>query len=588
MFKKPSPVKRAWSSLRKGFLAVAFFSLFLNLLMLAGPLYMLQVYDRVLTSQNMETLVALTLLLGGVFVVTACLDLMRMRILNRLAAKFELNVGAPVLSAAMRRRVEGRSAPGENLVDDINGFREFISGTTLTAFFDAPWIPIYLLVLYVLHPFLSLLGLAGAVVLTIMALINNSRARAPMQLASEARSRSDALFQTSDRNAEVVHALGMKGDLSRRWSDLQREAHVHKTQTSDRIAGFSVLSKTIRMGLQSAILGFGAALAITGETTAGVMIAATIVLARALAPIDQLIGQWRTFLAARGSYKKIKDLTVEFQEEEQRLRLPRAYQSMAVKIGQAGPPFAVNASLRGIDFELHAGDVLAIIGQSGSGKTTLGKMLSGIWAPQRGEVLLDGSPMSKWNEQDLGQMIGYLPQDVELFDGTIRENIGRFSTEIDDTEVLRAAREAGVHELISSLPDGYETLIGEGFFLSGGQRQRLALARALYGDPFLLVLDEPNSDLDAEGEAALRQALQAAQSRGAISIVMTHRPATLQAVNKVLVMRQGTQTQFGDKDDVLQMNRQNVLATPPKKAITQAPAEQAASETETSVKEAIQ
>ncbi len=561
MFQNTNPVKSAWGSLRKGFVAVAVFSLFLNFLMLAGPLYMLQVYDRVLTSQNADTLIALSLLLAGVFVVIACLDLMRMRILGRLAARFELSVGAPVLGAAMQRRVQGESEAGENLVEDVNGFREFISGTTLTAFFDAPWIPIYLLVLYVLHPFLGLLGLIGALTLTTMALINNARAREPMRQASQARGRSDALFKTGDRNAEVVHALGMKGDLVRRWTALQADAHNHKTRAADRIASFSVMSKTIRMGLQSAALGLGAALAITGESTAGVMIAATIVLARALAPIDQLIGQWRSFLAARGSYSKIKRLTEDFAETPPNLHLPRAFKSMDVRIAQAAPPRALSATLRGIDFNLKAGDILAVIGQSGSGKTTLGKMLAGIWHPQRGEVLLDGSPMSKWNAEDLGNQIGYLPQDVELFDGTIRENIGRFSTAIDDAEVLRAAREAGVHELISSLPDGYETRIGQGFFLSGGQRQRLALARALYGDPFVLVLDEPNSDLDAEGEQALRDALLAVHERGAIAIVMTHRPATLQAANKVLVLRNGSQTQFGDKQDVLKVNSRNVLQT---------------------------
>ena len=563
MPKTANPIRAAWSSLRTGFLVVAFFSLFLNLFMLAGPLYMLHVYDRVLTSQNLDTLIALSILLAGVFIVSACLDLVRMRILGRLAAKFELSVGVPVLKAAMRRRVSGAGSQGDNLADDINGFREFLSGTTLIAFFDAPWIPFYLLVLYVLHPFLGVLGLAGALVLTILALVNNGRSRGPMQEAAEARARADALFETSYRNAEIAHANGMTADLSHRWGVLQKGAHLLKMRTADRIASFSVLSKTLRMGLQSAMLGLGAALAVIGDVTAGTMIAATIVLARALAPIDQLIGQWRTFLAARGSYNKIKTLSEDFAEPQQRLSQPRPQDSMQVKISQAAPPLSTNATLRGIDFAISAGDVLAIIGQSGSGKTTLGKMLAGIWSPQRGEIQLDRTPMSKWNEGELGQMIGYLPQDVELFDGTIRENIGRFAAQIDDAEVLRAAQEAGVHKLISGLPDGYETEIGHGFFLSGGQRQRLALARALYGQPFILVLDEPNSDLDAEGETALREAIQSAQARGAIIIVMTHRPSTLQAVNKVLVMRNGTQHQFGNKEDVFKVSRDDIVTNPP-------------------------
>ncbi|WP_193222060.1 type I secretion system permease/ATPase [Amylibacter sp. SFDW26] len=568
MLHRPSPVKLAWGTLRKGFGAVAFFSLFLNLLMLAGPLYMLQVYDRVLTSQNIDTLIAFTLLLGGVFVVTGLLDLMRTRILNRLGAKFEISVGEPILRSAMRRNVQGKSTAGENPVDDINGFRDFVSGSALIAFFDAPWIPVYLFVLYALHPYLGFLGLAGAIFLTILALINNARSHNLMQQASEARGRSDALFRTSERNAELAHAMGMKSDLARRWNALQNQAHVYKTQVSDRIATFTVLSKTIRMALQSAMLGLGAALAISGETTAGVMIAATIVLARALAPIDQLIGQWRTFLAARGSYKKIYALSMEFPEDEQTITLPKPSVSLKASILQAGPPLAQNATLSGIDFSLNAGDVVAVIGPSGSGKSTLAKMIAGIWTPQRGDVKLDGNPMSKWNADELGQMIGYLPQDVELFDGTIRENIARFSTEIDDAKVIKAALAADVHEMISNLNDGYETKIGNGFHLSGGQRQRLALARALYNDPFVLVLDEPNSDLDTTGELALRNAIQTAKAQGTIVIVMTHRPSTLQAVDKVLIVNNGKQTGFGDKDEILRSSKRNVLQNNNKQKLT--------------------
>ena len=555
MFQKKSTVKSAWGKLRSGFVAIGFFSMILNVLMLAGPLYMLQVYDRVLTSQNMDTLIALSILLGGVFLVTGLLDLIRMRILSRLGARFELEIGAPILQAAIRRRVQGKDS-GDNPAADVNGMRDFISGPTLVAFFDAPWIPLYLGLLYVLHPYLGALGLAGALFLTLMALITNARTGDVMQDAAQARARSDSLFTSSEQNAELVHAMGMTGDLSRRWTALQHNAHHLKSRMSDRLASFSVVSKTTRMALQSGMLGLGAALAISGQATAGVMIAATIVLARALAPIDQLIGQWRTFLAARGSYKTLRALAETYPEPPKPLALPRPQISLHAVIAQAGPPLAQNATVGGIDFALAAGDVLAVIGHSGSGKSTLAKMLTGIWAPQRGAIRLDGTPMAKWDPVELGQLVGYLPQDVHLFDGTIRENIARFSTSIDDSKVLAAAVAADVHGLISGLPDGYATEIGNGFHLSGGQRQRIALARALYDAPFILVLDEPNSDLDAQGEAALRNAIRGASARGAITFVMTHRPSTLEAVNKVLTLSKGAQTGFGDKEDILRPRQQ--------------------------------
>ncbi|MEM9765754.1 MAG: type I secretion system permease/ATPase, partial [Pseudomonadota bacterium] len=473
-----------------------------------------------------------------------------------------------LLEAAMRRRVQGKSASGENLAEDLSGIRDFVSGSALTALFDAPWIPVYLCVLMVLHPYLGLLGLAGALMLAVLALINSMRSTKPMLSALEARRRSDGLFEASERNAELVHAMGMRGDLARRWGALQLQANTFKMRTNDRNWTFAVVSKTIRMGLQSAILGLGAALAISGDATAGVMIAASIILGRALAPIDQLIGQWRGLIAARGSYQKIVSLVAEYPADTAKLSLPRPQKSVAVNIRQAGPPLARNATLSAIGFELAAGDVLAVIGPSGSGKSTLAKMLTGVWMPQRGDIALDGMATAHWDGQDLGQLIGYLPQDATLFDGTVRENIARFASDIDDTLVLSAALAADVHEMISQLPEGYETRIGDGFFLSGGQRQRIALARALYDDPFLLVLDEPNSDLDATGEAALRGAMLAAQERGAIVVVMTHRPNTLQAVNKVLILDAGRQTAFGDKDEVLTVSRRNVLESRPRRGIS--------------------
>ena len=558
--KKINPVAKARSSMRRGFFAIAIFSLALNLLMLAGPLYMLQVYDRVLTSQSMETLIALSIILGGIFIVSGMLDFIRVRILNRLGSRFEVLAAEPILLSAMQQRISGQAKTGENLMADINAFRDFISGNTLLAFFDTPWVPIYLAILFVLHPYLGLLGVAGAIVLIIIALVNSSMSRQPMQETTNARQTSDGLFEACERNAELVTSLGMNSDLSNRWGQLNWETNRLKTWASDRLSTFFVISKTFRMALQSAMLGLGAALAISGQSTAGVMIAATIILGRALAPIDQAIGQWRIFIAAMASYRKLKTLTEDYPQDQERMSLPKANSSLNVSIQQAGPPSAKRATLSGIKFQLDASDVVAVIGPSGSGKSTLARMMTGIWFPQRGEVSLDGTATSKWDSVELGKQIGYLPQDVELFEGTIRENISRFALDATDNSVLKAAMEADVHELIMGLPDGYETRIGKnGIFLSGGQRQRIGLARALYGDPFIIILDEPNSNLDATGDTALLRAVLSAKERGAIIMVMTHRPSTLQAVNKVLVLDNGQQKNYGPKDAVLRSATRTIV-----------------------------
>ena len=567
--KKINPVAIARKSMRSGFFAIAIFSLALNLLMLAGPLYMLQVYDRVLTSQSMETLIALSVILGGVFIVSGALDFIRVRILNRLGSKFELLSAEPILFAAIKQKTSGKTKFGENLMADINAFREFISGNTLLAFFDTPWVPIYLAILFVLHPYLGFLGLSGAIVLIIIALVNSSMSRTPMRETAESRQTSDGLFDTCERNAELVTSMGMSSDLSKRWGQLNWETNRLKTWASDRLSTFFVISKTFRMALQSGMLGLGAALAISGESTAGVMIAATIILGRALAPIDQAIGQWRIFIAAMASYGKLKALAEDFPEEESKMSLPKASSSLDVSIQQAGPPTAKQATISAIKFQLQAGDVVAVIGPSGSGKSTLARMMTGIWFPQRGEVMLDGTTTSKWDSFELGAQIGYLPQDVELFEGTIRENISRFAADAADESVLKAALDADVHELIMGLSEGYETKIGKnGMFLSGGQRQRIGLARALYGDPFVIVLDEPNSNLDATGDTALMRAVMSSKERGAIVMVMTHRPSTLQAVNKVLVLDNGQQKTFGLKEEVLRSTTRTIVNNTNKKPET--------------------
>ena len=568
MVDNQNPISTAMKTLKSGFFAIALFSFVLNLLMLTGPLYMLQVYDRVLTSQNEDTLIALSLILAGAFLVIGLLEFIRSRILSRLGSRFELDVGIPVLTSAMRRKVEGRAKTGDNVVADVNAFRDFLSGSGLIPFFDMPWVPIYLGVLFILHPYLGLLGVIGAVVLIVLAMINSSASNEPMQQVAHNRGRSDGLFETCERNAELIQSMGMRNDLARRWNSLQITASYFKTQVTDRVSTFATISKTFRMALQSAVLGVGAALAIAGDTSAGAMIAATIIIGRALAPIDQGIGQWRTLLAATMSFRKLKRLTLENPAEKTKLPLPDASSNLSVNINKAGPPLAQNATLSNISFNLDAGDVVAVIGRSGSGKSTLARMLAGIWFPQKGEVCFDKNPTSQWNSDQLGRMVGYLPQDVELFDGTIRNNIARFANDVDDEGVYKAAMDAGVHDMILDLPDGYETELGkDGVFLSGGQRQRLGLARALYKDPFLLVLDEPNSNLDANGDSALLRAVQAAQSRGAVVVVMTHRPSALQAVNKVLILNNGTQTNFGPKEEVLRQQTRKVFDNKPTKHI---------------------
>ena len=568
MVDNQNPISTAMKTLKSGFFAIALFSFVLNLLMLTGPLYMLQVYDRVLTSQNEDTLIALSLILAGAFLVIGLLEFIRSRILSRLGSRFELDVGIPVLTSAMRRKVEGRAKTGDNVVADVNAFRDFLSGSGLIPFFDMPWVPIYLGVLFILHPYLGLLGVIGAVVLIVLAMINSSASNEPMQQVAHNRGRSDGLFETCERNAELIQSMGMRNDLARRWNSLQITASYFKTQVTDRVSTFATISKTFRMALQSAVLGVGAALAIAGDTSAGAMIAATIIIGRALAPIDQGIGQWRTLLAATMSFRKLKHLTLENPAEKTKLPLPDASSNLSVNINKAGPPLAQNATLSNISFNLDAGDVVAVIGRSGSGKSTLARMLAGIWFPQKGEVCFDKNPTSQWNSDQLGRMVGYLPQDVELFDGTIRSNIARFADDVDDGAVYKAATDAGVHDMILDLADGYETELGkDGLFLSGGQRQRIGLARALYKDPFLLVLDEPNSNLDANGDTALLRAVQAAQKRRAVVVVMTHRPSALQAVNKVLILNNGTQSNFGPKEEVLRQQTRQVFDNNPVKRI---------------------
>lgn len=533
-------------------MGTAFFSMFINLLMLAGPIYMLQVYDRVLPSKSIETLVALSVLLIGLFAITGSLEFVRVRLLSRTGGRLEARVAPAVFDAAVRKRVANTSDDGSDALADLSGIRDFLAGNGLPAFFDLPWVPIYLLILAVLHPVLGLLGLAGALFLLAVAWINNRITQRPMSKYAQTIGTGRVIAQAGQNNAEVLQAMGMVHPVRRLWLGIHRNADIFKTKAGDRSGLFSVISKTSRLALQSAALGVGAALVVADQLSAGAMIAGTIILGRGLAPIDQSIAHWRGLTAAKAAFARLENMLAAYPEAEARLSQSRISQRVAVERVYAGPPGARKAVVSGIDFSLDAGEALAILGPSASGKSTLARLLAGVWLPQSGTVRLDGASLDQFNNDELGSQIGYLPQDVELFEGTIAQNIARFQSDATDMEIIAAAESAGVHELVLQLPDGYETNIGEaGRSLSGGQRQRIGLARALFREPFLVILDEPNANLDATGDLALVAAVGGIKARGGIVIIITHRPGFVDAVDYALVLDEGRQRSFGPVAEVL-------------------------------------
>ncbi len=528
------------------------FSLVINLLMLAGPLYMMQVYDRVLASRSYSTLVALTVLVVGLLCFMGLLEVIRSRVLVRVGGRIDARLGGRVFDALIRRSLVSPNAEASQPLSDLKTLREFLSGTGPFAFFDAPWLPIYLGVIFLLHPLLCLVAAVGAALLFTIALVNELRTRKPQAEAGEQNARASAIASAGRRNAEVVGAMGMAGGLRRLWAARNDLALVQLARASDRAGTMTAMSKTLRLILQSAILGVGAALVIEQAVSAGAMIAASIIMGRALAPVEQAIGNWRGFIGARAAYRRLDALLHEVPLPPQPLALPLAEKRLDVDGIFAGPPGATRPVVSGISFSLEGGEALGVIGPSAAGKSTLARLLVGVWPPQRGSVRLDGASLDQWDTETLGRQVGYLPQDVELFAGTIAENIARFDEDADADAVIAAAQAAGVHDMILHLPDGYETEIGEGGVnLSGGQRQRLGLARALYRDPILVVLDEPNSNLDAEGDQSLTDAIRGMKERGQIVVVMTHRPSAIDAVDKILVINGGQQQAFGAKEEIL-------------------------------------
>lgn len=546
-----SELSDALKSCRGALVGVAAFSGVSNILMLTGAIYMLQIYDRVLPSRSVPTLIALSLLASILFIGQAIIDLVRGRVLSRIGAELDEAVGERVFSG-MIAPSSGQQIGGTQPQHDLDSIRAFLSSPGPNALFELPWLPFYLVIIWSFHPILGLTALCGAILLSTLTITTELLTRRPMNSAAASAIRRTSLAEAARRNAEVIAAMGMAARLHALWREAGRLHIRHQQHVSDISGGFSSFARSLRLMLQSAMLGVGAWLVIKGEATAGIIIAGSILAGRALAPVDLAIAHWRNFVAARQSWNRLSRMLTSLPTNKSPMPLPAPSSRLVVEAVTIAPPGIPRITAQGIEFSLEAGMALGVIGPSGSGKSTLARALVGAWRPLTGRIMLDGAPLDQWPPEHLGRYLGYLPQDIELFQGSVAENIARFDPNADPERIIAAAKEACLHELIVSLPDGYQTQIGEnGTALSAGQRQRVALARALYGNPFMIVLDEPNSNLDSAGEAALLAAIRSVKTRGGIVVIVAHRADVLATVDYLLVMRQGRMQMFGPRDRVL-------------------------------------
>jgi ATP-binding cassette subfamily C protein len=533
---------------------VAVFSFFVNMLMLTGPLYMLNVYDRVLGSRSLETLIALSVLVAFLYGMMGIMDYVRGRIMGRVGARFQAlmdrRVFAAVLKASTINKARKESATG---LRDLESVQRLITSPALMAVFDLPWTPLFFLGIFIFHPLMGLLGLVGGVILIAVAIANQLTTRKPLQKAGAAAFQSETMGAQIRQESEMVHALGMRDAAFSRWQIARGQSLDASIAAADGAGTFSAMTKTFRLFLQSAMLGLGAYLVLQGELTPGAMIAGSILLGRALAPIELIVGQFATFQKGREGWKNLSTLLGNVPVDDDRTTLPQPAARIVADQVTVVPPGEQTASLRMISFSVQPGQAVGVIGTSGAGKTTLARALTGVWRPAGGKIRLDGAALDQYNPDVLGQHIGYLPQRVQLFDGTIKENIARMSMQPDDAAVVEAAKKAAAHEMILKFPDGYDTRVtSNGGRLSGGQIQRIGLARAMYGNPVVLVLDEPNSNLDNEGSTALNNAIKLSKEEGKIVFIMAHRPAAIQECDLLLVIENGARRAFGPKDEVLQ------------------------------------
>jgi PrtD family type I secretion system ABC transporter len=553
IYPEHSELAAAFASCRGALIATGLISGMSNVLMLTGAMFMLEIYDRVLPSRSVPTLVGIAILAGGLYVVQGILDLIRSRLLVRIGSALDEAVSGRVFDTILRLPMKvAKVNDGLQPLRDLDSVRSFLSGLGPIALFDLPWLPFYIGVCYLLHPWLGYTALAGAIILVALTLLTEVLTRRPTKAAASFAASRSELAQAGHRNAEAIVAMGMVGRMVRRWAEANRQYMAGQWSASDVVGGLGAVSKVLRLLLQSAMLGVGAFLVIHQEATAGIIIAGSILAARALAPVDLAIAHWKAFAACRQSWQRLNKLLALLPPQQTPMLLPAPHERLAVESASAAPPGSSKLVLQDISFKLERGSGLGVIGPTGSGKSSLARLLVGVWLPARGKVRLDGCTFDQWSPEVLGGHIGYLPQDVELLGGTVAQNIARFEPKADPQAIVAAAKAAGVHELIIELGEGYETQVGErGETLSAGQAQRIALARALYRDPFLIVLDEPNSNLDAAGDEALTRAILGVRARGGIVVVIAHRPSAIAGVDLLLVLKQGRMQAFGPKDEIL-------------------------------------
>lgn len=549
--KEQSLLKDSFSACRDGFIAIATFSLFINLLVLTAPLYMMQVFDRVLMSRSGETLFMLTAIAIVALAVMAALEMVRTSLMIHLSNWLDKRLGSATLSAGVHMSLRLEKNPGTQGLRDLATLRTFLTGPGVFPILDAPWTPIFIGVIFLLHPLLGWVSLIGAIILFGLALANELGTRELLQQANGAFMEAMAQAESSARNAAAIEAMGMMPNITRRWNNKNDLSLAYQAKASTLSGAITSISKFARMVLQIGIMGTGAWLVIENEMLAGGMIAASILMGRALSPVEQAIGTWKNFIGARAAYRRVETLLESTPARGGAMSLPRPEGRVIAEKVVFRYPGAKEPVIRGVSFELAPGEILGLIGPSAAGKTTMAQLIVGNLEPNAGSVRLDSADIAKWQSDDRGRYVGYLPQDVELFGGKVRDNIARMAEGDTDT-VIKSAQLAGIHEMVLDLPEGYETEIGpRGSVLSGGQRQRVALARAIYGNPCLLVLDEPNANLDVIGEAALLEMIQALKNRGTTVIIIAHRPNVLQHVDKIMVLRDGVMQAFGPRDEIL-------------------------------------